>query len=81
MTGWECPRCHRCYAPSVTECSRCPALGVVGGMLVPVTVPWFITCPPHDYDYTGTAPHCRRCGAMRPPLVPITTTALPWIAT
>lgn len=24
MTGWECPTCHRCYAPSVTQCPSCP---------------------------------------------------------
>lgn len=22
-TGWECPRCHRCYAPWVEECKHC----------------------------------------------------------
>ena len=22
-TGWECPRCHRCYAPHVDECRAC----------------------------------------------------------
>ena len=21
--GWECPRCHRCYAPHVDECKAC----------------------------------------------------------
>lgn len=23
--GWECPRCHRCYAPTVERCPQCPA--------------------------------------------------------
>ena len=23
MTGWQCPKCLRVYAPSVTECARC----------------------------------------------------------
>lgn len=23
MTGWMCPKCGVCYAPSVTECWRC----------------------------------------------------------
>lgn len=23
MTGWECPRCGRCYAPIVTQCHAC----------------------------------------------------------
>ena len=22
-TGWECPRCHRAFAPHVDECSAC----------------------------------------------------------
>ena len=26
--GWECPKCSRCYAPTVQECSNCiPKLG------------------------------------------------------
>lgn len=25
-TGWECPVCHRVYAPSVAECQRCNEL-------------------------------------------------------
>lgn len=23
-TGWECPRCHRGYAPDVKQCVKCP---------------------------------------------------------
>jgi hypothetical protein len=23
MKGWECPKCGRCYAPSVDECRPC----------------------------------------------------------
>jgi len=23
MKGWECPRCGRCYSPTVTECTHC----------------------------------------------------------
>lgn len=23
MTGWQCPGCRACYAPSVSECHRC----------------------------------------------------------
>ena len=23
MTGWECPRCHACFAPTVAACPRC----------------------------------------------------------
>lgn len=36
--GWECPRCHRCYAPSVTQCPHC------GG------TSW----TPNPYPYTPT---------------------------
>lgn len=25
--GWECPRCHRCYAPSVLQCGVCAEAG------------------------------------------------------
>jgi hypothetical protein len=21
--GWECPRCHQCYAPTVKKCKAC----------------------------------------------------------
>lgn len=21
--GWECPRCHNCYAPFISECKNC----------------------------------------------------------
>lgn len=38
MIGWECPRCHRCYAPTVTECASCNA-GVVTAPTPPVYVP------------------------------------------
>lgn len=27
MTGWECPRCHRTYAPEVQQCRKCPFEG------------------------------------------------------
>ncbi len=27
-TGWTCPKCGGCYAPSVVECQRCaPSIG------------------------------------------------------
>jgi hypothetical protein len=25
--GWECPRCHRAYAPEVEQCKKCPYEG------------------------------------------------------
>jgi hypothetical protein len=27
-TGWRCPGCSACYAPSVTECQRCAPVSV-----------------------------------------------------
>lgn len=29
--GWECPRCHRCYAPTVQRCEGCGGDGTTGG--------------------------------------------------
>lgn len=30
-SGWECPRCHRCYQPSLRECPHCqPQLTLPG---------------------------------------------------
>lgn len=30
--GWECPSCHRCYSPTVEQCSACqPAEHLVPG--------------------------------------------------
>lgn len=23
MLGWECPRCHTCYAPHIERCGNC----------------------------------------------------------
>lgn len=36
MTGWTCPSCRRCYAPSVTMCLYCqPTLPVIVPQYVP----------------------------------------------
>lgn len=24
MTGWECPKCGRCYSPYTAQCLACP---------------------------------------------------------
>lgn len=47
--GWECPRCHACYGPSVAQCFNCTGkTGTAGG-----TIAW----PPSPYPNTsgGTA--------------------------
>jgi hypothetical protein len=33
--GWECPRCQRCYAPTVRECPRCPQRAPTHASLAP----------------------------------------------
>ena len=31
--GWECPRCHQCFAPYVSKCTSCkPVLSNVSSM-------------------------------------------------
>ena len=37
--GWECPKCGRVYAPSVTECFACNALVVQP--IMPGINPWY----------------------------------------
>lgn len=47
--GWECPRCHRCYAPSITQCPHCGGNYQGGG------VPIFPSYPPYTNCYgSGT---------------------------
>lgn len=38
--GWECPRCHRCYAPSITQCPFCGGHYQGGGAAPYPTWPW-----------------------------------------
>ena len=40
MQGWECPRCHRCYAPEVKECPHCLPTVEVSPPTPPLTQPW-----------------------------------------
>lgn len=47
--GWECPKCHAIYAPTVTECSRCAPVPfqpwpIVGGPLRTETVTYITPC-------------------------------------
>lgn len=34
MTGWECPKCGKCYSPMVTTCVSCGQPPVSVGMVV-----------------------------------------------
>lgn len=45
--GWECPKCHRVYAPHVLSCS-CSATVVVPVYPGPV-VPFYPTWQPHPW--------------------------------
>jgi hypothetical protein len=38
MTGWQCPGCKACYAPHVSECSRCRGAMVPAPYVYPM--PW-----------------------------------------
>ena len=49
MLGWECPKCGRCYSPSMTMCCYCNPLNYKTTSIPfspsgTVTVNW-ITCP------------------------------------
>ena len=59
MIGWECPRCHRCFAPQIIQCFSC--------------VPGAVTNCIHEWDYTLTAPACRKCCALAPRYLPQVT--------
>jgi hypothetical protein len=56
MTGWQCPGCSRCFAPSMIQCPNCgPGVGVSTTGVTPICV--------HQYDYSTSAPYCKKCGA------------------
>lgn len=50
--GWECPRCHRCWAPKVKKCKECKP--VVAQSPAPYT-PWIIPYTPYWVPYTTPA--------------------------
>lgn len=62
MKGWECPKCGRCYAPFVMECSVCGPLMLPQQAWQPVCTCGNGTaagmCPVHvarpPYTTTGT---------------------------
>ena len=37
--GWQCPKCQRIYAPSVTECFACQPMPTTIGTIVPLGWP------------------------------------------
>ena len=60
MLGWECPRCHTCYAPHIERCGNCRpqtwASNGATGLPIPsvqnwvlivggLAVLWFVTQP------------------------------------
>lgn len=68
MTGWKCPGCGACFAPTTTECRHC-APERVEGPSAPVYV-----CAAHVFD---TAGRCRRCGFRATPTVTSSATYRP----
>lgn len=43
-TGWICPKCGRCYAPSVSECSVCNTTPAPSVPASPYPWPQWSTC-------------------------------------
>jgi hypothetical protein len=54
--GWECPRCHRCYAPDVKECPHCPAEVIAKPVINPPLVPYVPYWPPVGTGYPPWPP-------------------------
>lgn len=60
--GWECPKCHRIYAPSITECVQCapPMRGkwtITGPQYIPTTTTLAGLCT-NVTGWNGEAPSC-----------------------
>ena len=49
--GWECPRCHRVYAPWKDKCDYC---GNSTNTSSPIC-PYYWRCCPHDWSITTSA--------------------------
>lgn len=76
VQGWECPTCHRCFAPTVLECSWCgkhghmasryyvpPCLcGTAGQSMCPVHPS---SCAASDCTCPSDGYPCRTCVAAR----------------
>lgn len=54
--GWQCPLCHRVYAPFVKECDRCnqPIDEYSDSAAVRTTVHYITQQVPTGYVYDGT---------------------------
>lgn len=59
-TGWECPKCHRVFAPTVTECAPCNAAAA----WVPTV--WVGDPPGTPLGAGGTVQRCFGCGQVAP---------------
>ena len=54
--GWECPRCHRCYAPSITQCPHCGGNYQGSGVIPPLPPypPYIVTWGSGSVTTDGT---------------------------
>lgn len=50
-TGWQCPNCSRCYAPSVTQCPACDPSNRLT-----------VTNQPFTWEEVSSPLRCRQCG-------------------
>ena len=58
MTGWECPGCGRCYAPSVAECRVCGNGVSIGTTEITIGSPYVRQCHCNRNRVgSTTAPH------------------------
>ena len=76
--GWECPKCHRIYAPATVMCLSCPAQTITTAGTNDITSGTITVTPcDHDWNEDLTVPACRKCGTMKPLLSPFSYTIYP----
>lgn len=60
MTGWECPKCGRCYAPFVQQCSWCQGFSTL-------KIPESGNVPAHNCVSSTSNARCDICGGQIAP--------------
>lgn len=64
-TGWECPRCHRTYAPHVSSCESCRMDAALAA--IPAMQPgrWAESVPcVHTWSDDSGPTRCYKCGKL-----------------